>query len=193
MPTNTQAQRRVELREPPDSDRPAGPGDALIAKAAAGPPEALTDAEQVDLLAYFLANGELPGDSDPVPVEFMVGEGRRQQKNVWKLRRIGWEEWFDAQERARDEKAGTIDGYIAASYVVARALVEPQLGAAVKRAQQADPENAPQDAAMLLRRMFRKQAGVLLSLSADVRQISRLGGDQVSSRTLDQEVAAGEA
>jgi hypothetical protein len=166
-------------------------GDELITAAARG--ESLSEEDAGDLLDYFLANGDLPGDDEPVPVEFEIGMGRAVRKQVWQFRRIGWDEWVDAEGRGKDEKTGSFDGYVAASYVVARALVAPALGPGVLRLQKADPKSAPQDAAELLRRMFKKQSGTLLSLSIDVRRISRLGQDQKSSRILDEETAAAEA
>lgn len=201
MPEDTTAVSTVTI-PPPDAGLPTGgpitepsdrllSGDDLIGAAARG--EKLSDESAGDLLDYYLANGDLPGDDEPVPVEFEIGTGRALRKTVWHFRRIGWDEWLDAEDRGRDEKTGKFDGYIAASYVVSRALVKPLLGPGVTKLQRADAGKAPADAAELLRRMFMKQSGTLLSLSIDVRRISRLGQDQKSSRILDEEVAAGEA
>lgn len=191
------------------SGGPRRSGDDLIAAAAKG--EDLREDEQVDLLDYFIANGDLPGDDDPVPLEFEIGEGRKRRTNTWQVHRIGWDEWTDAESRGRDEESGRFDGFVIASYVVARALVLPQLGPKVKAQQEeakANPDGKidgrdengnpirvkpPLDAAELLRRMFAKQGGTLLSMSAEVRRISKLSIDQQSARTIDQEVAAGEA
>lgn len=165
-------------------------GDDLISAAAKG--ETLDAQEQQDLLDYFLSNGELPGDSDEVSMEFEIGEGKTRRKNTWVVHRIGWDDWTDAQQRGTNQEEGTFDGFITASYVVARALVNPKLGPAVRRAQEQDSKTAPEDAADLLRRMFKKQSDALLSMSAEIRRISKLTSQQ-SARALDQEVAAGEA
>lgn len=189
---------------PQDGDGPTRDGDDLITAAAGGGP--LSEREKVDLLDYFVANGQLPGDAKPKRLEFTIGSGPEAVSNVWQARRIGWEEWFDAQQRATDDKTGQLDGFIAASYVVARALIDPKLGPVVNRQQQLaerasdkkidSPEGRiepPADSAMLLRRMFRKQGGVLLELSSEIRRHSKLTVEGGSVRTLDEEVAAGEA
>lgn len=171
---------------------PRRSGDDLIDAAGAGAP--LHPADQVDLLDYFLTNAGLPGDDDPIPVEFTIGQGATERKEVWSVRTITWEEYQDAVDQATDEKTGDRDVYLTASWVVARALVSPQLGPRVRAAQEQDPKKAPTDAAQLLRRMFAKQSGVLLELSGEVLAASKLGVNGTGGvRTLDREVAAGKA
>lgn len=141
------------------TDTPQGPGG---------------DGVDTDFVDYFLTNNGLPGEDDPHPLEFKIGDGARARKNVWQVRTIGWAEWQDARERATDDDTGAFDAFVSSSYVVARALVEPRLGPKVSRAQKENGKHAPRDAAELLRRMFRKQSGVLLELSAEVLAISKL-------------------
>lgn len=187
----------------------AGPdrrtGDDLLGAAADG--LTLSPREQQDLLDYFLTNGGLPGDDESRPVEWSVGDGASARKNVWMVKTISWDEWKDAVERTTDEKTAERDTYATASYIVARALVTPQLGPIVHRQQEqakgeADKKIAgpggsrldpPEDAAVLLQRMFAKQSGVLFALSAEVLRLSKLQEDSGSVRTLDQEVEAGKA
>lgn len=185
---------------------PRRSGDDLIDAAGAGAP--LHPSDQVDLLDYYLTNAGLPGDDDPVPVEFTIGQGKGERKDVWDVRTITWEEYQDAVDQATDEKTGERDVYVTASWVVARALIKPQLGPVVLR-QQAEaqasadgkipgPDGArikpPSDAAQLLRRMFAKQSGILLELSGEVLAASKLGINGTGGvRTLDREVAAGKA
>jgi len=219
-PTTT-GNTTVEAGPPPDAGlplervTPAGgggkrrSGDELIAAAAKG--EDLSIDESADLLDYFLTNGGLPGDNDPHPIEWFVGEGKSERKQVWHVRRIGWDEWTDAETRGRNEDTGEIDSYVVASWVVARALLQPALGPKVKALQEQASKSddgkidgvdergnrtrvpPPEDAADLLRRMFRTQSGTLLTMSYCVRDISRLSVNSVHARTLDKEVAAGEA
>jgi hypothetical protein len=174
---------------PGDAEREPRSGDDLIAAAARG--DDLVVKEQQDLLDYFLTNGELPGDTKPHPLEWTVGDGPAARKSVWQVRRIGWEEWQDSRERATDEKTGVFDAYVSASWVVGRALLQPQLGPKIQRLQREAGDKAPQDAAALLRRMFRKQSGVLLEISGEVLRISKLQADNGSVRSLDEEVEAG--
>jgi hypothetical protein len=200
MPTDT---TDATLAPPADAGLPTGrsrtepggpsarSGDELIAAATRG--ESLSHEESEDLLEYFVANGELPGDDEPVPVEWEIGEGRARRKQVWLVKRIGWDAWKESEARSTDEKTGVVDGLQLSSWIVAHALVRPQLGPRVRKMQESDPKRAPEHAADLLQRMFRKQAGTLAAIAAEVRRISRLGTDQNSARTLDEEVAAGEA
>lgn len=167
---------------------PARRGDELLTAAAAGGD--VTQREAQDLVGYFLTNDGLPGDDEPIPVKWTVGTGSKERSNTWMVKPISWEEWQDGVDRATDGDTGVMDTYVAASWHVARALVEPALGPKVKQAQAASP-GAPQDAAELVRRMFKKQAGVLLELSAAVLKISKLQRDNGSVRTLDLEVQAG--
>jgi hypothetical protein len=197
MPTDTAAPPATAGlatgRTSPGGDPAARDGDELIRVAAQGRTDTLTDREHEDLLAYFIGNGELPGDTSPVPIEWTIGEGNAARTNTWRFRRIRWEEWHDAQTRATNETTSVFDGYEAASYVVARALVEPALGPWLQRLITTDGEKAPRDAAELLRRMFATQAGVLLSMSADIRRISKLSVEGGYTRTLGEEVQAAKA
>lgn len=163
-------------------------GDDLIQAAAEGGPLLVSEAE--DLLAYFLTNAGLPGDDEPVPVEWEAGNGRGTRKNVWHIRPLAWEEWQDARQRAIDPATGRFDGFVVASYTVARTLVRPQLGPTVKDLQARDPKSAPGDAAELLRRMFARQSGVLIDLHAKVLEISKLDDADPRARILDREVEA---
>jgi hypothetical protein len=176
-----------------DSGAPPAPrsGDEVIAAAARG--DSLSAGEHHDLLAYYLANGELPNADEAVPVEFTVGRGDKARKDVWHIKKIRWEDWQDARERATNKKSGVFDPFVAASWNVARALVEPKLGPSLVELQQADPDNAPSDAAALLRRMFSTESGVLLELSGEVLRLSKLQDDNESVRVLDEEVDAGKA
>lgn len=190
-------------RESGDDEQPARrTGDDLISAAADG--AKLTGQESEDLLGYFLTNGGLPGDDEPHPVEWMVGEGKRARKNVWMVRTIQWEEWQDAVDRTTND--GQRDTLETASWIVARALVTPRLGPAVQRQQSEAAASAdgktdwkgervapPSDAAELLRRMFAKQSGVLLAISSEVLRLSKLSANVGGVRTLDEDVEAGKA
>jgi hypothetical protein len=162
----------------------------LITRAAEG--DRLAGDEQVDLLAYFVDNGSLPGDDDRYPLEFETGDERgRTIRNTWWVRRLEWDEWQDNLERATDSD-GKRDNYVACAWNVARTLVEPQLGPRVLAMREQDPDGAPEHAAELLQRMFARQASVLVDMSAAVLSLSRLSGTERSARILDhQEVAAG--
>lgn len=174
---------RAAEREPRDVPE-------LIEAAAAD--SGLTAGESEDLLAYYLQNGELPGDSDTLDVEVELGHGGHKRKLTCTVKPITWAEWQDAQDRAASDDGTKFDTYVAASWNVARALVRPQLGPLVlrQRQQAKDSEDGlvdgpdgrrlkpVDDGAQLLRRMFLKQSGALLDLSAKVVEISKLRGDQ---------------
>lgn len=168
-------------------------GDELIAagERAGSQNDELSGQEQTDLLDYFLTNKGLPGDDAPIDVEWTIGEGDAKRSNVWKIKPIGWDEFTDARERATDPKTGVFDSYTQASWIVARALVEPKLAPTVGKMQKDDPDKAPQDASALLRRMFRRQSGVLLEINIKVLEISKLTNENNSVRTLGREVEAG--
>jgi hypothetical protein len=107
--------------------------------------------------------------------------------------------WQDGRQRASDEKTGEINTFVWASWNVARVLLEPKLGPTIQRLQTAakasedgkidgqggkrvDP---PADAAHLLRRMFGRQSGALLELSAKVLELSKLQSDSNSVREIE--------
>lgn len=186
-----------------DDDRPRLSGDELISAAAKG--ESLRGDEQADLLSYYLTNDGLPGDDKPRPVRVTVGEGRHERTTTWQVRTIAWEEWQDAIDRTTDEQTGMRDTFATASWIVARALVDPKLGPALKVLREkaaAEPDgrrpgpggerlDSPADAAGVLRQMFRKQSGVLFELSATVLTLSKLQTENGSVKVLDEEVEAG--
>lgn len=155
----------------------------VIDAAAAG--ESISDAEQNDLLAYFLTNDKVPGDDEAVELEVTLGNGDRKRAFRFKVTSIEWSAYQDARERAMDAKTGDFDAFLSSSWVVARALKEPKLGPAVARAQRENPETAPTDGAHLLRRMFKSQPGALLELSAKVLELSKLQGDQGTVREVE--------
>lgn len=166
--------------QPPSEPRT---GDALIDAAAEGAD--LSTKESDDLLAYYLTNDGLPGDTDVTPLTVRLGNGKAARDFRAEVHTIEWTEWQDARERATDEKTGEFDAYVSASWIVARALVTPKLGPAVARAQQQNPETAPADGADLLRRMFRSQSGALLELSAKILELSKLQGNQGTVREVE--------
>lgn len=185
------------------ADPAARSGPDLIDAAAAG--KTLGDGEQADLLGYFLTNAGLPGDSTPDLVEFTTGRGEDARTEVWDVRRIDYDEWEDSRKRASDVAAGKFNASLQASWIVARALVRPNLGPAVLRQQEeakaaADgmidgPEGQrirpPTDSAHLLRRMFARQSGVLMDISRQVLVISKLDDESQSAKIVERDVAAG--
>jgi len=155
--------------------------------------ESLGPKDSDDLLAYFLSNDALPGDTEVVSLTVELGHGAKARKFACEVHPIEWSEWQDARERATNDKTGEFDAYVSASWIVARALVTPKLGPTVVGMQQ-DAEHGgksdpPLDAADLLRRMFRKQSGALLEVSGKVLEISKLQNDNESVK----EVEAGKA
>lgn len=159
----------------------------------------LSPAENDDLVAYYLSNDELPGDTSVTDVEVTLGRKPIERKFKASVHPIEWSEWQDARERATDDKTGQFDAYVSSSWVVARALVTPKLGPTIARLHNAakasedgkidGPDGSridpPADAAHLLRRMFRKQSGALLELSAKVLELSKLQNDSNSVREVE--------
>lgn len=172
----------------------SAPGPSLIERSSLG--ETLSTGEAGDLLEYYLTNKGLPGGKKVKPLELTVGHGDDVGTFKCSIRAIEWTEWQDSIERATDKKTGDLDRFVAASWAVARALVTPKLGTAVAQLQaqaktEADGKIAgedgerispPTDGAHLLRRMFGRQSGVLLQLSSEVMEISRLANDSQSVR-----------
>jgi len=169
--------------KPGEPDAPARNGDQLVAAAARG--EGLAPEESADLLAYYLSNEALPGDEKTLPVTIELGHGDGAREFRCEIHPIEWSEWQDARERATDQKTGEFDGYVLASWNVARALVTPKLGPTVARLQKEQPDKAPPDGAALLRRMFRRQSGALIELSAKVLEISKLQNENNSVREVE--------
>lgn len=151
------------------------------------------------MVAYFLSNDELPGDSAEHDLTVKLGHGPKAKQFACTVRSIDWDTWQDARERATDEKTGKFDAYVSSSWVVARALFKPALGPTVQRlqavAKAADDEkidgpkgsriDPPADAAHLLRRMFHRQSGALLELSAKVLEVSKLQDDPSTVREVE--------
>lgn len=156
-------------------------GDELLNAAAAG--EKVTPIEHDGLVDYFLANGELPGDTKPVDLSVTLGRGAQAREFHCTLAPITWDEWQDARDRATD-KDDKFDVYVQSSWVVARALRRPQLGPTVTRLQR-ETDNPPRDAADLLRRMFARQSGALLELAGKVLEISGLQDGAASVKEID--------
>lgn len=184
IPTEGLPQRGAPAAEPEPRT-----GENLIDAAAGGEP--LTPRESDDLLSYYLSNDEMPGDTDVTPLTVRLGHGARAREFACEVHAIEWKEWQDAIERSTDKATGDFDRFVSSSWVVARALVKPKLGPTVVAQQNeakgnddgkiAGPNGArvdpPTDAADLLRRMFRKQSGALLELSAKVLELSKLAND----------------
>jgi hypothetical protein len=160
-------------------ESPARTGSDLIDAAAAG--DRLAPQESDDLLAYFLTNQGLPGDTEVTALSVELGHGQSTRKFSCEVKAVEWSEWQDAIERATNEKTGGFDRFVSSSWVVARALVTPKLGPTIVRMQSENSDTAPADAAALLRRMFRKQSGALLELAAKVLELSKLANDGESS------------
>jgi hypothetical protein len=167
---------RAEEREPRT-------GSELLTAAALG--EGLTPAEHDDMVAFYLSNEGLPGDDEITDLTVKLGHGSKARTFACSVHPIEWSEWQDARERATNEKAGRFDAFVSASWIVARALVTPKLGPTVARLQAEDPGKAPEDAAQLLRRMFRKQSGALLELSGKVLEISKLQEENESVKEIE--------
>jgi hypothetical protein len=209
MSETTETAERTERAEPviPEGaglkaggradSRPSRSSDELLDAAAAG--EVLAPAEHDDLVAYYLDNGEMPGDTTGYALEVTLGHGATAKRFACKVRAIEWSEWQDGRQRASDEKTGEINTFVWASWNVARVLLEPKLGPTIQRLQTAakasedgkidgqggkrvDP---PADAAHLLRRMFGRQSGALLELSAKVLELSKLQSDSNSVREIE--------
>lgn len=179
---------------PADAGLPAGgPSDGagsrsrdeLLNAAAAG--GGITPAENDDLVAYYLANGELPDDSKPTRLRVKLGDHGRAFSCV--VHKITWDEWQDGLERATSNKTGQTDTYVWSAWNVARALIEPKLGPVVAGLQRDDPDKAPENAAELLQRMFRKQSGALLELNTKVLEVSKLSRDNDSVEVLGEDAA----
>lgn len=146
--------------------------DDLIDAAAAG--HALAPEESDDLVAYFLSNDALPGEATVIDISVDVGYGDDSRTFRCSVRPIEWSELQDANERATDSATGDFDAYVGASWQVARTLITPKLGPIVARLQKENPETAPDNAAALLRRMFRRSPGSLLEIAQKILRISRL-------------------
>lgn len=202
MPDTTTAESGIPenagLKDGRQTDaEPRRSGGDLIDAAADG--HALAPQESDDLVAYYLSNGELPGDTDVEELEVTLAHGSKARKFKCSVHPIEWSEWQDARERATNEKTGTFDAFVSSSWVVGRALVTPKLGPTVARLQQeasrsddgkiAGPKGSridpPEDAAHLLRRMFRKQSGSLLELSGKVLEVSKLQNDIGSVKEIE--------
>lgn len=158
-------------------------GDDLLAAAAGG--NALSQVENDDLVAYYLSNEQLPGDDEVHPLTVELGHGKQKKKFRCEVHTIEWDDWQDAREKAFDEKKNQFDAYVSSSWVVGRALVKPRLGPTVIRLQKEKPDTAPEHAAELLQRMFRKQSGALLELSAKVLELSKLQSDNNSVQEIE--------
>lgn len=169
-------------RSTPVSIPPRG-GDELLNAAAAGAD--ISPREHDDLVDYYLANGELPGDTEPTNLSVKLGRSSKAREFRCIVHPITWDEWQDARERATNERENKFDTYVLASWCVARSLIEPQLGPVVMRMQRDTPETAPADAAELLRRMFRKQSGALLDLHSKVLELSGLQEGSGAVREVD--------
>ena len=169
---------RAAPREPA---RRSGP-DLLDAAATGG---SVSPAEHDDLVDYFLANGELPGDTRPTSLSVRLGRGPGARKFQCEVKPITWDDWQDARERATDDKTAKFDAFVQSSWVVARSLIKPQLGPTVLRMQRETPDTAPEHAAQLLQRMFTRQSGPLLELAGKVLEISGLQDDAESVREVE--------
>jgi len=154
-----------------------------IERSAAG--DALAPQDAAVLLEHFLDTGSINNEDEPVPIAVKVGHGKAAKEYLWKVRAISWDEWDDSRTRATDDATGEYQAFTAASYMVARALVEPQLGEVVKRLRASKPEGAPADAAALLRRMFARESGALLELNGKVLEISKLMMDNNAVREVE--------
>lgn len=204
MPETTDAPRTTDAPDGaglPQGGRPDAPpargGVQLIDAAAEG--LNLTPGESDDLVAFFVSNGEMPGDKAPLPLELKLGHGSAAKTFKCAIKPITWSEWQDARKRATNETTGDFDPYVSSSWVVARSLVKPILGPTVLRmldeAKEAEDDkiagpggkriDPPTDSAELLRRMFEKQSGVLLELSGKVLDISKLQGDNQSVKEVE--------
>lgn len=156
-------------------------GRELVDAAAVG--GSLSPAENDDLVAYYLDHEELPGDSEPKDLTVTLGTGRKAKVFSCSVHAIEWDEWQDARERATTSER--FDAYVSSSWIVARALVTPKLGPTVARLQAEKPDSAPENAAELLQRMFRKQSGALLELSGKVLELSKLQSDSDSVKEVE--------
>lgn len=167
------------------AETPLRTGSGLLDATAGG--AHLRQQESDDMVDFYLSNDELPDDDEVVPYDVKFGR-KNPRVETWQLHPISWDDWQDARERATDDKTGNYDAFVASSWNVARGLSWPQLGPKVLGAQRDNPAKAPTDAADLLRRMFAKQSGTLLSLSAKVLEISHLQDDD--SSVVEKEITA---
>jgi hypothetical protein len=153
------------------------PVDGALDRAADGPESIRSASEdrQGDediLLDYFLGNSPRPGQTGRLTLEAEAVDGK-----VWRctVRALEWAEWKDCETRARDKETGEFDVFVYSSWVVARALISPVLGPMLDRIKnEKGPDNAPPDAAALLRRFFGMQSGSLIVMQRKVIEFSKL-------------------
>lgn len=151
-------------------------GNDLMDAAARG--AGLTATEENALLDYFLGDAPAPNSGEELDLAVTIRREERDGETIpveWPctVRAIDWGEWQDSQKRGVDSE-GSLDIFVQSSWVVARALKKPLLGAMLKRIQEEKPEAAPQDAAALLRRFFAKQPGSLIYIQRRVLELSKL-------------------
>lgn len=145
------------------------------------------------MLAYFLGNAPAPGEKNQETLTVEIGDGREW---TCTLKSIGWAEWREAQDKAINVSTGISDMYVQASWVVARATVNPKLGrmlAQIRDAAGTDEEaqkKVPSDGAAMLRSFFQKQSGSLIVLQRNVLRLSSLD-EESGGNVKVKEVEAG--
>lgn len=143
------------------------------------------DDEQVNLLTqYFLGGKPAPGASQDewLDREVNIGSDAEPRWMRLKLRTVEWDEWQICQQEGTIRRKGedVIDGFRRASYTVAYATADPDLGALRMQIpeewadESGEERKRPADTAELLRVFFRKIPGALLDIENEVLGASKL-------------------
>jgi hypothetical protein len=178
---------------PDDGTKPPAPTGAAAAKAVATSTKPTPEAT-ANALAYFMGDEPPPGRDERIPLQVNFGSPEEARWATCTFRRLSNEEFVAAADASMVTRAGarTIDPFVNASFVIAYSMVEPDLGEILQARRQKGDDQTDEgpltDTAMLVRHVFRWQAGVATAIMDKIDERSRTGEP---AKNLVLEVEAG--